>query len=70
MNKTKPETTDIEVDGNTVRFINACAGKAEEKTPKTLDPREERREYVSCERIRKMNEIYATVPVPLMGVKK
>jgi hypothetical protein len=32
MKKTKPEVQDIEVDGNTVRFINACAGKAEEKT--------------------------------------
>lgn len=32
MKKTQPEVQDIEVDGNTVRFINACAGNAEEKT--------------------------------------
>ena len=30
MNKTKPEITDIKVDGNTVRFVNVRKGKENE----------------------------------------
>ena len=30
MSKQKHKITDIEVDGNTVRFINVCKGKAHE----------------------------------------